>query len=607
MSWRVFFDDGSIKEFIGAQKLTDICKDYINKLEVKPLFVIIDNKGFSLETVINPKKDIKILVIHTENSKIKIAATYVTALYTIQAIKSKFKNANVLLVENGKGHFVINVKKVPKKDLIKYIKSKLKKDVSIITQKNNHRKFVNINQIFQDNPNYKLVKGLFVAKDLENFNFIKSIEKDDLIILNFNFSFDKQDIFAQFKNLSHYDHREVNKEIGIFYVKGESVPGMAYWLPNGVILKNAIKEYLREEEKKAGYKEVETPIIGTNTLYKTSGHLSHYKNEMFQLIKTEHEEQYLRPMACPHHCDLFKRIPRTHNDLPLKYSEYARLYRKESSGGLLGIERVTAMELTDAHIFCKESDVYEQVKQSLILVKRVLRNLGVQIHQYTIAIRDYFDNESYGGDKKLWLKAEKEVINIAKELKLNYKIVVGEAAFYGPKIDLEVISAHSQNLSTISTIQLDFFLPRQFKLTYLNEKKKKNYVVLIHRGLASTFERLISFMMSQNNGYFPLRFAPIQIEIIPISLQSKKIINYAKQVEASLKTDFRVYLNLSDDTLSKKIRNSQKKKRNYTLIIGEEEVKSKMISIRKYKSKETIKATPLEFKKQILKEKNFLI
>ena len=608
MKWTVYFDDGSTESFHNAQLVSDISKKYIERLKIKPLFALINGEGYAMNALVRPVKKLKVRIIHSKLARMKIVASYSIGNVIIENIKHKFNCQNVVLKEFGNHHFTIIFWNIDRIKVLQYLKKQLKKDLKICLNTKEECVYHNAHTIFQEPINYNAGQEVLAYDDLINFQLEKWLEENGKTILFFQYYLEKDDNLLNLtKGIKKTDHRILGKELDLFYLKGESAPGMPYWLPKGLIIKNEIKKYLQEEQRKEGFLEVETPIVGTEQLYQQSGHLNHYQNEMFKLHDEQHGAQYLRPMACPHHCDLFKRIPRTHKDLPLKYSEYAKLYRKEKRGGLVGLERVTSMELSDAHIFCAEKNVKNQIKDSFELIQRVLKNLGIHIHQYTIAIRDYFDTKGYGGDPEIWLKAEKQIIDLANEMNLNYQIVVGEAAFYGPKIDLEVISPHGSQLTTISTIQIDFFLPKKFELTYLDEKKQKHYVVMIHRGIASTFERLVAFMLTQNNGYFPLRFAPIQVVIIPISIMSKKIIEYANQIYNKLTNEgFRCQLDLSDETIAKKIRRTQKLKRNYSIIIGETELKDKTISIRQYQFKETSVMKLLDFIKKLKGEVLFV-
>ena len=608
MKWKVYFDDGSSEYIHKAQLVSDISKKYIERLKIRPLFALVNGDARAMDSLVHPARKLRVRIIHSKLARMKIVASYTIGHAITENIKHKFNCQNVVLKEFGNHHFTIIFLNIDRVKVLHYLKKQLKKDLKSCLNTKEECIYYHANSIFQEPINYNAGQDVLAYDDLINFQLEKWEEEQGQVTLFFKFSLDKDsDCLTLAKTTKIIDHRILGKELGLFYLKGESAPGMPYWLPKGLIIKNEIKKYLQEEQRKEGFLEVETPIVGTEQLYQQSGHLKHYQNEMFKLDDEQHGAQYLRPMACPHHCDLFKRIPRTHKDLPLKYSEYAKLYRKEKRGGLVGLERVTSMELSDAHIFCTEKDVKNQIKDSFGLIQRVLKNLGIHIHQYTIAIRDYFDTKGYGGDPEIWLKAEKQIIDLAKEMNLNYQIVVGEAAFYGPKIDLEVISSHGSQLTTISTIQIDFFLPKKFELTYLDEKKEKHYVVMIHRGIASTFERLVAFMLTQNNGYFPLRFAPIQVVIIPISIMSQKIIQYANQIYDKLTNEgFRCQLDLSDETIAKKIRKTQKLKRNYSIIIGETELKNKTISIRKYQFKETSVEKLPDFMKKLKGEVLFV-
>lgn len=353
-----------------------------------------------------------------------------------------------------------------------------------------------------------------------------------------------------------------------------------------MIIKKVLQEYLRQEEFKWEYQEVSTPILGSVGLYKTSGHWDHYQENMFTPIKKEEEELVLRPMTCPHHCMIYTSIPRSYKDLPLRLSEHALLYRYETSGALTGLERVRSMELTDAHIFARKDQIKSEFKRCYQLIAEVLKTLNIKIDYLSLSLRDPLDKEKYFKDDKMWNEAEHDLREVLNELKLEYKEMIGEAAFYGPKLDIQIKTALGHEI-TISTIQFDFLLPTKFNLTYTlpvptnKDKIIENKPVIIHRGLIGTYERFIATLLEQTGGALPLWLAPRQIAILPIN-ETKPILAYANEIyQICKKNNIRAEI-FTEGMLGKKIREAQIQKIPYQIIIGEKELSSKNLSYVKY-------------------------
>ncbi|MFV0275465.1 MAG: threonine--tRNA ligase [Bacilli bacterium] len=401
------------------------------------------------------------------------------------------------------------------------------------------------------------------------------------------------------------DHRKLGKELKIFDLIPEAGQGLAFWLPNGMAIKKVLEDYSYEVQRRDGYKFVSTPAIGSRWLYEISGHWDHYRDNMFPVMTNEDGEEFvLRPMSCPHHCLVYKSDLRSYRDLPIRYSENVLQHRWEASGALIGLERVRAMNLTDAHLFVRENQVKSEVAKAYNLVTRVIKDLGIEINYVELALHDSKNLEKYHNDEKLWEYAEKEVRNTLKELNIEFKEAVGEAAFYGPKIDIQVKTVLG-TVITFATIQLDFLLPEKFDLTYIDKDGTKKRPVMIHRGLMSTFERLISVLLEQYAGAFPLWLAPVQINVIPVNEEFHG--NYCGKIKENLeKIGIRVELDNKDEKLSYKIREGQIKKIPYNLIIGDNEVKDNKISFRKYGENNTTTVVFDEFMEMISKENTII-
>ncbi len=410
--------------------------------------------------------------------------------------------------------------------------------------------------------------------------------------------FDNEEELANHLNwleeLKLRDHRKLGKDLKIFTIIPDAGQGLVFWLPKGVALKKVLEDYSYEIQKQDGYEFVSTPILGTRWLYETSGHWDHYKDNMFPVMKTlDNEELVLRPMSCPHHCLIYKSDLRSYKDLPIRYSENVIMHRWEATGGLTGLERVRGMNLTDAHLFVRPDQIKEEVAKAYNLINKAINDIGIKIDYIELALHDPFNKEKYHDDEALWQKAEDAVRKTLDELKIAYQEAIGEAAFYGPKIDIQVKTL-SGKVITFATIQLDFLLPERFDLTYINENGEKVRPVMIHRGLISTYERLISILLEQYAGAFPLWLAPVQVNIIPVSMEHH--IEYANKIKDLLEEEnIRVEINIKEDKMGYKIRESQMQKIPYTLVLGDKEKDNNSVNYRTYNSNESIELNIDEF------------
>ena len=390
----------------------------------------------------------------------------------------------------------------------------------------------------------------------------------------------------EIKDRQERDHRKVAKDLDLFIIDELSGKGMPIWLENGVLLKRQIKDYIWKQEKKYGSEQIETPVLGLIDLYKTSGHYEHYKENMFPEMKIEENEIFmLRPMACPHHVLVYKRKPRSYKDLPIRISENVKQYRYEHSGALIGLERVREMELTDSHIFLREDQLKDEIIKGFLLIEETLKKFNIKINYIELALHDPSNKEKYHGNKNLWLKSEKILKEFLNEKGIKYKEMKGEAAFYGPKIDVQIKTALG-HIITVSTIQLDFLLPERFEISYKNSKREMIRPIMIHRGLIGTYERFISVLLEQTKGNFPMWLAPQQAVVIPVnnnahSEYSTKIYNML------LDKNIRVKLDVSEERLSNKIRIHQKAKIKTQIVIGDNEIKNNNVTYRFYGEEES--------------------
>lgn len=396
------------------------------------------------------------------------------------------------------------------------------------------------------------------------------------------------------------DHRKLGKELNLFTFNDDCGKGLPIFLPNGMIIKKVLQTYLREQEFKWDYEEVATPVLGSVALYKKSGHWDHYRENMFSPIEKENEQLVLRPMTCPHHCMIYKNAPRSYKELPLRLSEHALLYRYEASGALTGLERVRSMELTDSHIFVRADQIKAEFKRCYELIAEVLKTLNIKIDYLSLSLRDPMDKEKYFNDDKMWNQAEKALREVLDELKLDYKEMIGEAAFYGPKFDVQIKTALGHEV-TISTIQFDFLLPKKFNLTYTDQNQQAVNPVIVHRGLIGTYERFMATLLEQTGGVFPLWLAPKQIAILPIN-ETQIMLDYAQKLMATCKQyNIRAEI-ISSDSIGKRIAIAQTQKIPYQIVIGPQEIANNTLSYRQYGKKESNIVTKLVFFELLLKQ-----
>ena len=393
------------------------------------------------------------------------------------------------------------------------------------------------------------------------------------------------------------DHRKIGKNLDIFMSHDLVGKGMPLWLPNGAIVRKQLENYIYEKEQKLGYKHVYTPCVGTVDLYKTSGHWEHYKENMFPRMKVDDEEFVLRPMNCPHHMLIYGNDIHSYRDLPIRIGEFATDFRYEASGAVKGLERVRCMCQNDAHLFVTKEQIGEEFKKVVGLILDVYKDFGIKNYKFRLSLRDPEDNEKYFPDDEMWNEAENKLREVLNEYDIPYFEAIGEAAFYGPKLDVEVKPAVGPEV-TLSTCQLDFLLPRRFDLSYIDSEGNKQTPVVIHRAIFGTFDRFTAFILEETKGLLPLWLAPVQINIIPVN--NEYHLDYANKLFAELKElNIRVELDAREEKLGYKMRESVMKKIPYAVILGNKEVESNMVSYRKCGSEETITIKKDEFIKMI--------
>ena len=406
----------------------------------------------------------------------------------------------------------------------------------------------------------------------------------------------QEELDAHLKELEEMklrDHRKIGKDLEIFMVSDLVGKGLPMYLPNGYLMWDLLEQYIKGKERNLGYLHVLTPPLGNVELYKTSGHWDHYKENMFPMMKVEEEEFVLRPMNCPHHMVVYSNNVHSYRDLPIKIGEIARDCRFESSGSLKGIERVRTFCQNDAHLFVTPEQIQAEFSEVVNLILEVYNELGIKDFRFELSLRDPEDKVKYYPDDNMWNNAENTLRKVLDGLNLDYVEKIGEAAFYGPKLDVQVKPAVGPEY-TLSTCQLDFCLPMRFDLGYIDNEGNKQTPVVLHRAIFGSIDRFMAYYLEETKGYLPVWLAPKQVEVVPVNIQYHE--EYSKEVfEALKKAGFRVSLDARNEKLGYKLRESVIKKVPYMLILGQREVDEKLVSYRRAGSEETTTVSLEEF------------
>jgi threonyl-tRNA synthetase len=391
---------------------------------------------------------------------------------------------------------------------------------------------------------------------------------------------DLDDYLNRLEEAKKRDHRRLGKELELFTVNEAVGAGLPLWLPKGATVRRVLEEYILERERETGYQHVYTPDLAKIELYKRSGHWEHYHEDMFPPMDLENEQMVLRPMNCPHHILVFETKKHSYRDLPVRIAELGTMYRYERSGVLSGLSRVRCMTLNDAHIFCTPDQIKEEFTSVMKLVERAYRDLGITQYRYQLSLRDKANKEKYVDNDEMWALGERVLREAMDSLGLPYIEAPGEAAFYGPKLDIQLadVMGHEE---TYSTIQVDFHLPSQFGLSYVGPDGKEHRPVMIHRAIVSTMERMISYLIELYGGAFPLWLSPVQAVVLPIT---DKQIEYAKEVlDKLIAAGIRAELDSRSEKVNLKIRDAQLQKVPYMLVVGGREAESGQVSVRNRK------------------------
>ena len=615
----VIFPDSSVKKFEKGTKVIDVAKSISEGLARKVISASFNKESYEVESELHSDGNIK---FHTwEDEEGKQAFWHSSAHILAQTIKFFYPKCKLTIgpsIENGFYYDVdFNGDTISEKDFKKIeekflefarldsqfkMKSVSKKDaLDFYKKESNQYKIELINALddgtitFCDHSDFSdLCKGghipsTGIVKAVKLLNiagaYWRGDEKNNQLTRIYGISFPKQKLLTEYLELieraKERDHRKIGKELELFTFSSRVGNGLPLWLPNGTELRDLLQNFLEDAQRRAGYKKVMSSHIGSKELYETSGHYEKYGEDSFQPILTPNDSEtfILRPMNCPHHCEIYNAKPQSYRDLPLRLAEFGTVYRYEQSGELHGLSRVRGFTVDDAHIFCTPEQVDSEFNNTIDLVLYVFKSLGFDNFSAQVSLRDPNNPDKYIGSDENWEISEQAILNCAKEKELDFKVEYGEAAFYGPKLDFMVKDALGRSWQ-LGTIQVDYNLPERFDLTYKGSNNEDLRPVMIHRAPFGSMERFVAILIEHTGGVFPLWLATTQVEILIVSENFK---NYGQKVLNILENDeIRAHLDDRNETVGKKIRESEIKKIPFMIVVGENEVKNNTISIRRH-------------------------
>jgi len=619
MNIKISLPDGSVREYPQGVKGSEIASSISEGLARVALAIEVNGEVRDLARPIETDASIKILTWNDKGGKSTFWHSSAHLLAeALEALYPGVKFGAGPAIDNGFYYDVdlggrpfgdddllaveAKMKELSKKDSA-YVRSDVSKADALkyFTQKGDEYKVELINDL-QDGTITFYKQGEFTdlcrGPHIPNTGFLKAIkllnvagaywrnnQNNKMLTRIYGITFPKAKELEEYLHVQEEakkrDHRKLGKELELFAFSERVGMGLPLWLPKGTILRERLEQFMRKAQIKAGYDPVVTPHIGSKQLYVTSGHYEKYGKDSFQPIHTpdENEEFLLKPMNCPHHCEIYRTKPRSYRDLPVRLAEFGTVYRYEQSGELHGLTRVRGFTQDDAHIFCRPDQVKEEFIKVIDLVLHVFKSLGFENYTAQVSLRDPENKQKYIGDDELWNRAEREIQEAADERGLSTVAVKGEAAFYGPKLDFMVKDALGRSWQ-LGTIQVDYQLPQRFELEYVGSDNQKHRPVMIHRAPFGSLERFVAVLIEHCAGNFPLWLAPDQIAVLPIS---ERFNDYAKAVYDKLKEqDIRGLLDDRDEKIGRKIRDAETKKVPYMLIVGEKEVADQKVAVRKH-------------------------
>lgn len=634
------FPDGNVKEFEKGITTEEIAASISPGLKKKAIAGKINGELFDLRTPITTDGSIEIIVQDTEEA-LEIMR-HSTAHLLAQAVKRLYPNIKLgvgPVIENGFYYDIDSETPITTEDLPK-IEKEMKKIVNEnleivrveVSREEAIERYKEIGDelklelidaipegetvtIYEQGEFFDLCRGVHVPstgkiKEFKLLSVAGAYWRGDsnnkmLQRIYGTAFFKKADLDEHLRLLEEAkerDHRKLGKELSLFTNSQKVGQGLPLWLPKGATIRRIIERYIVDKEIALGYDHVYTPVLASSELYKTSGHWDHYQENMFPIMEMDNEQLVLRPMNCPHHMMIYKNGIHSYRKLPIRIAELGTMHRYEMSGALSGLQRVRGMTLNDAHIFCRPDQIKEEFIRVVRLILEVYEDFGLKEYSFRLSYRDPEDKEKYYDDDAMWERAQSMLKGAMDEMGLDYYEAEGEAAFYGPKLDVQVKTALGKE-ETLSTVQLDFLLPERFDLTYVGEDGKPHRPVVIHRGVVSTMERFVAFLIEEYKGAFPTWLAPVQVQVIPVSPDVH--LDYAKSVrDELLKAGVRVEIDDRDEKIGYKIREAQMQKIPYMLVLGDKEIEGKAVNVRKYGEQKSESITLDEFVKVILEDIN---
>ncbi|WVE36394.1 threonine--tRNA ligase, partial [Priestia megaterium] len=588
---KMTFPDGAVKEYPKGSSTEDIAASISPGLKKKALAGKVNGELLDLRTPI--EQDGSLEIITQDAPEALEIMRHSTAHLMAQAIKRLYKDTKVQLgvgpvIENGFYYDIDMEESITPEDLGK-IEKEMKKIVNSnieierkeVSREDAIQLFKEVGDdlklelidaipagekvtIYQQGEFFDLCRGVHVPSTgkIKEFKLLSVAgaywrgDSDNQMLQRIYGTafFTKADLDEHLRLLEEAkerDHRKLGKELNLFTNSQKVGQGLPLWLPKGATIRRIIERYIVDKEVSLGYQHVYTPVLGSVELYKTSGHWEHYQDDMFPAMEMDNEDLVLRPMNCPHHMMVYKQGIHSYRELPIRIAELGTMHRYEMSGALSGLQRVRGMTLNDAHIFVRPDQIKEEFIRVVRLVEAVYKDFGFENYSFRLSYRDPEDTEKYFDDDAMWEKAQSMLKDAMDELDLDYYEAEGEAAFYGPKLDVQVKTALGKE-ETLSTVQLDFLLPERFDLTYVGEDGKQHRPVVIHRGVVSTMERFVAFLIEEYKGAFPTWLAPVQVQVIPVSPTVH--LEYAKEVQEQLQlAGIRVELDSRDEKIGYKI------------------------------------------------------
>lgn len=635
---KITFPDGAVKEFERGTTTEDIAASISPGLKKKAIAGKLNGEFIDLRSPIEADGEISIVVQDTDEAL--GIMRHSTAHLMAQAIKRIYGNVKLGIgpvIENG-FYYDIDMEESLTPDDLQRIEKEMKKIVSEnldvvrveVSREEALRRYEELNDelkleliaelpegetisIYEQGEFFDLCRGIHVPSTgkIKEFKLLsiagaywRGDSKNKMLQRIYGTAFFKKveldEHLRLLEEAKERDHRKIGKELDLFFNSQKVGQGLPLWLPKGATIRRVIERYIVDKEVSLGYDHVYTPIMGSVDLYKTSGHWDHYQDGMFPPMEMDNEQLVLRPMNCPHHMMVYKNSIHSYRQLPVRIAELGTMHRYEMSGALAGLQRVRGMTLNDAHIFVRPDQIKDELKRVVNLVLEVYKDFGLDDYSFRLSYRDPENKEKYFDDDAMWEKAQSMLKEAMDDLGLNYFEAIDEAAFYGPKLDVQVRTALGKE-ETLSTVQLDFLLPEKFDLTYVGEDGKQHRPVVIHRGVVSTMERFVAFLIEEYKGAFPTWLAPVQVQVIPVSPDAH--FDYAKEVQDLLKSKgLRVEMDERNEKIGYKIREAQMQKIPYMLVIGDNEIQERDVNVRKYGEQKSETISLEKFVDDIVKE-----